>query len=275
MKLTIQSTDSTPPYQFAGAGHDISIPLHFNGPQPNTYGVPPARAKAFEGQGFVGDVRQGGSCNFEEFRFIAHCNGTHTECIGHITSERIYLPDCLKESFFLASLISITSEHGQTCKEHYDPMIHPEDLLITEANLKLALADVSEVFLSALIIRTLPNTSAKCTRDYMEVPPPFFTHEAMQYIVDLGVQHLLVDIPSIDRMFDEGKLSNHHIYWQVPQGQHSPDPYSRKEASVTEMIYVPDAISDGRYLLNLQTASFVSDASPSKPVIYPFVESKG
>jgi hypothetical protein len=34
------------------------------------------------------------------------------------------------------------------------------------------------------------------------------------------------------------------------------------------MIYVPDEISDGEYLLNLQIAPFVSDASPSRPVLF-------
>ena len=34
------------------------------------------------------------------------------------------------------------------------------------------------------------------------------------------------------------------------------------------MIYVPNDIDDGMYLLNLQIASFENDASPSKPVLY-------
>jgi arylformamidase len=34
------------------------------------------------------------------------------------------------------------------------------------------------------------------------------------------------------------------------------------------MIYVPNSIFDGTYLLNIQIASFENDASPSKPVLY-------
>ena len=34
------------------------------------------------------------------------------------------------------------------------------------------------------------------------------------------------------------------------------------------MIYVDDKIKDGHYLLNLQIPSFVSDAAPSRPIIY-------
>ncbi|HNB56593.1 MAG TPA: cyclase family protein, partial [bacterium] len=64
---------------------DISIPVYFDGLQPNTYGVPVASARAYEDGKFVGDVRRGGSCNFEEYRIVPHCNGTHTECVGHIS----------------------------------------------------------------------------------------------------------------------------------------------------------------------------------------------
>jgi hypothetical protein len=34
------------------------------------------------------------------------------------------------------------------------------------------------------------------------------------------------------------------------------------------MIYVPENIEDGIYLLNIQIASFETDASPSKPILY-------
>ena len=34
------------------------------------------------------------------------------------------------------------------------------------------------------------------------------------------------------------------------------------------MIYVDEKIEDGKYLLNLQIPSFVSDAAPSRPLIF-------
>ena len=72
---------------------DISIPLRFNGPQPNAYGVEPASASACEYGSLVGDTRRGGRVNFERVSFVPHCNGTHTECVGHITNERISVRD--------------------------------------------------------------------------------------------------------------------------------------------------------------------------------------
>ena len=43
---------------------------------------------------------------------------------------------------------------------------------------------------------------------------------------------------------------------------------ARFNCTITEMIYVNDAVKDGSYILNLQFASFENDASPSKPVLY-------
>jgi hypothetical protein len=106
----------------------------------------------------------------------------------------------------------------------------------------------------------------------LENIPPFFSLEAMQFIVETGVKHLLVDLPSIDRIFDEGRLLNHRIFWNV-----EPDAFETNEKSlihntITELIYVPNEIEDGNYLLNLQIAPFASDASPSRPILFEIPE---
>ena len=75
------------------------------------------------------------------------------------------------------------------------------------------------------------------------------------------VKHLLIDLPSVDREKDGGKLLSHHAFWQVPENP-------RMEATISELIYVPDEIKDGQYLLELQFAPFDNDASPSRPVLY-------
>ena len=120
-------------------------------------------------------------------------------------------------------------------------------------------------FLKALIIRTLPNLEKKKKRDYMNNAPAFLSIEAMQYIVGLGVEHLLVDIPSVDRLFDEGHLSSHNIFWETKNKEFS---LTTKHKTITEMIFVPEDVKDGTYLLNLQIPAFVSDAAPSRPILY-------
>lgn len=250
-------------------GHDLSIPLDFHGPQPNAYGVPRAEARTYEDGGFVGDVRRGGGCNFEAYRLIPHCHGTHTEGVGHIAARRISVHEILDRSLFPATLVTLAPEDACATGETYDPDPAPGDRFLTRARLEAALADADPAFLEALVIRTLPNDPHKRFRDYMREPPPFFSLDAMRLLVERGVRHLLLDLPSVDRALDEGKLSAHHVFWNVPQGSHEVDPQAFSRKTITEMIFVDDAIPDGEYLLSLQMAPFVADAAPSRPWLFP------
>lgn len=241
---------------------DISIPLRFNGPQPNAYGVEPASSKACEAGEMVGDTRRGGSVNFERVSFIPHCNGTHTECVGHITNERISVRDCLQDVFMAAVLVSVEAEN-----------IDGEQILdkagLINAMGALTYARATDTEPTALIIRTLPNDDSKLTRAYGEGNiPPFFSIDAIEYIVESGFKHLLVDLPSIDRIYDEGKLANHRIFWNVEPGSFETNTATRIHSTITELIYVPSQVEDGEYLLNLQIAPFESDAAPSRPILF-------
>jgi arylformamidase len=258
----------------------IAIPLLFNGAQPNAYGVENAASKPYEAGKLVGDTRRGGSCNFEQVKFIPHCNGTHTECVGHITNERISVHDCLKDVFIPAALISVKPENALESGETYAVELSENDRLITQKAIGNALSNLEKnnpkskiQNPKSLIVRTLPNDESKLAQTYLENIPPFFSTEAMKFIAESGVKHLLVDMPSIDRIFDEGKLSNHRIFWNVQQGAFETNEKSLIQNTITELIYVPNEIADGNYLLNLQIAPFASDASPSRPILFNIIES--
>ena len=258
---------------------DISIPLDFYGEQPNAFGVQKAFSKPCEAESLIGDTRRGGSCNFEQITFIPHCNGTHTECLGHITHERISVRDCLKHTFISAVLISIEAKNSRDTDETYVVELNENDRLISRNAIEKALQNlenskfkIQNSKFGALIIRTLPNDESKKKRGYLENIPPFFSAEAMHLIVEKDIKHLLVDMPSIDRTFDEGKLSNHRIFWNVEQGSFEINSKSRVNSTVTELIYVPNEIEDGFYFLNLQIASFVADASPSRPLLFKVLQ---
>ena len=85
--------------------------------------------------------------------------------------------------------------------------------------------------------------------------------EAAQLLVDKGVDHLLIDLPSVDRERDAGALLAHKAFWNYKGPL-------RKKATITEFIFVPNTIEDGTYFLNIQLAPFENDASPSRPVLY-------
>ena len=253
---------------------DISIPLDFGGAQPNAYDVEKATAKAFETENLIGDTRRGGSCNFEQIKFIPHCNGTHTECVGHITNARISVHECLKDSLILATLISVAPKKAPETGDTYSVNLEETDQLITRKTIETALekqkAKCKDLKSEALIIRTLPNDESKLTKTYLREMPPFFSTEAMNLIADLDIKHLLVDLPSIDRLFDGGKLSNHRSFWNVESGKFELNEKGLINNTITELIFVPDSVSDDDYLLNLQIAAFVSDASPSRPRLFKF-----
>ncbi|MDH3529129.1 MAG: cyclase family protein [Acidobacteriota bacterium] len=265
---------------------DLSIPLRFGADQPNVYGVDQSASKPCEYGNFVGDTRLGGSVNFEEYRFIPHCNGTHTECVGHITEERISVRDCLRDVFSESLLVSVKPENAIESGENYPYEVESRDEFVTHVNLENAISntlmnhgtetngrekirpDGVAFNPRSLIIRTLPNDNSKLTRRYDKPVPPFFSNDAIAYVVESGFKHLLVDLPSIDRLYDDGMLSNHRIFWAVEPESRTLNRDSRRESTVTELIYVPDEIKDGRYILNLQIAPFEADAAPSRPVLF-------
>ena len=116
----------------------------------------------------------------------------------------------------------------------------------------------------ALLIRTLPNNSTKKYRQYSNTNPPYVEASVMNTLYDMGIRHFMIDTPSVDKELDEGILAAHHQFWNYPKNP-------RKDATITELIYVPPSISDGFYMMNLQIASFENDASPSKPTLYKFI----
>lgn len=243
---------------------DISIPLRFGGPQPNAYGVGEASGEPCRAGDLIGDTRQGGSCNFEQYTFIAHCNGTHTECVGHITKERISVRDCLRDVLMSALVVSVRPVGAMDSGDSYACEFEDSNVLVSAASLREVIGDRKA---DALVIRTLPNEESKLSRKYNDSSVPFLSNDAVRLVNELGFTHLLVDLPSIDRLSDEGKLSNHRIFWGMEPGSHERPSAEHCAKTVTELIYVPEAIADGIYELNLQIAPFESDAAPSRPLL--------
>jgi kynurenine formamidase len=247
----------------------IAIPLDFGGRQPNHFDAPLAVAQTYEANGFIGDTRRGGSCNVQTLTLTPHCNGTHTECAGHITEKRLSIHALSPEPFVFAALISVTPQKAETTQENYDPPLSPEDRVISLEAFGERLHKAAEEKIQALILRTLPNPEEKKFTRYTQAPPPFLTSPAIQAMSELPIRHLLVDIPSIDKMFDEGKLSGHHIFWGMAENVRKQDFELLQRRTITEMVYIPDSAPDGFYLLNLQVAPFVTDAAPSNPILFP------
>ena len=225
---------------------DISLPIQANEENPLAWYLTEPTIEPVQMEDWVGKVSEGASVNFNNIYFNPHGHGTHTESFGHISEEFYSVNDALKTFFFIAEVISVnTTEVG-------------EDEVIFEETIRQALNRKTP---EAIVIRTFPNTSEKKMKHWSNTNWPFLHEKAAHYLREIGVKHLLIDLPSIDQEMDEGKLLAHKAFWNYPENP-------RKDCTITELIYVPNSIVDGEYLLNLQMASFHNDASPSKPVLY-------
>ena len=118
-------------------------------------------------------------------------------------------------------------------------------------------------------MRTRPNRADKRVHDYSAETPPYLTREAAGLLVERGIAHLVVDLPSLDRSRDEGRLTAHRIFFGLPPASTALAEATRPEATVTELAFVPDEVRDGAYLLELQVPALAGDAVPSRPLLYP------
>jgi arylformamidase len=234
---------------------DLAVELDFAGPQPRHFGAPRASARAYEtpGFGFKGSVERGAGCNCEVITLIPHCNGTHTECAGHLTRERLD-----------AWRVAPEAPDGEST----EPAPQPGEQLVTRRSLERSWPAAAALVPQALVIRTLPNTPDKRARDYTGQIPPYLSQEAAQLLVSRGILHLVVDVPSIDRAHDAGRLTAHRIFFGLPRGAVQLAAVARAGATITELAYVPDSVPDGPYLLELQVPALRGDAVPSRPLLY-------
>ncbi|MCJ7466786.1 MAG: cyclase family protein [Maribacter sp.] len=229
---------------------DISLSIRGDAANVNAWYLDHPKITPHTESDFVGKVSEGASTNFNDIWFNPHAHGTHTECVGHITAEFHSVNQNRNRFFFLAEVVTIAPEKVQN------------DFVISKKQLAHALKDKNR---EAVVIRTLPNTKQKLSRHYSNTNPPYLAKEAAQFLADQNVEHLLIDLPSVDKEKDGGQLLAHKAFWNLEGNV-------REQATITEFIYVENNIRDGAYFLELQIAPFENDASPSRPVLYKIEE---
>lgn len=218
----------------------------------SAFNIPNAKYYDYQDGAFVGSMERGAPCNLESITFTPHGNGTHTECIGHIVEDQYFVNEQIQVSWLTASLQSASPSP-----------IGPSDLQIEEKDIDWDILGLPEV--NALIIRTLPNSIDKKKFQCSGTNPPFLSSELTGKLASHGIDHLLVDLPSIDKEEDQGVLAAHNAFWNTGGAL-------RLSASITEFIFVPSDLEDGLYALDLNVARFQSDAAPSRPTIFGLKE---
>ncbi len=248
--------------------HSLAIEQHFDGRQPRWFGAPPARSEALHSGAFSGRVTAGASCNCSTLQLTPHCDGTHTECVGHLTAEPLDALRVVPAGLLPALLISITPQRATDSGEGSDPAPLPNDALITRAALLAAWPASLPFAPRALLIRTLPNDARKHWRDYAQQPAGYLSREAAQLLVERGIEHLVLDVPSADRAEDQGRLCAHRIFFGLPSGSTRLADARRAQCTITELTFIDNAIADGVWLLALQVPALGGDALPSRPLLY-------
>lgn len=228
---------------------DLSQPLHAGPGQLRAWWVDPVRMDPVVMGNKRFAVADGAPVNFRNVFFNPHGHGTHTESVGHIAREVHPVGNLFKRYFFTATVISVEPEHRGA------------DGVITLEGMQDALrVDRPE----ALVLRTLPSGTDASHRDWSGTNPPYIEAAACKWLRDIGVLHLLLDLPSVDREEDAGALAAHHAFWGHPNT-------TDLQRTITELIRVPDSVEDGDYLLELQLPHFMNDAAPSRPLLYAII----
>ena len=229
---------------------DLSIQNNFSGNAPTFFNSLQPSNKPLISENFVGDVKQGGSCNVPVVSLNIHCTGTHTECEGHVNNSNVSVVDACPIGLIPAILITVEPELLIDTNESYHVRCDGE-LVITKKSIQKKIRELH----SGLIIRTIPNDKSKISRNYDKMIAPFFTNQAIDYIGSQGVEHLLVDLPSVDKANDDGKLGNHKRFFKYGK-------------TISELLFIEDSLSDGFGFLQIQIPNWSLDAAPSRPIFY-------
>ncbi len=229
----------------------ISVPIKEGDENPNCYWAEPVKFETIKSGNFIGSVREGGPVNYQKLQITPHGNGTHIEGYGHITSSGATINKQLQSFHFYCKLITVTPTK-----------VANGDLVIKLTN-ELKTLDYTHI--KAIALRTLPNNSNKLTKNYSGNNPPYVDYELIRFFVTKGIDHLLIDLPSIDREEDNGALLAHNEFWGTPDNL-------RENCTITELIFVDANVSDDNYLLNFQMINLEMDAAPCNPTLYKIIK---
>ena len=229
--------------------YDISIPMGGKHTGVKAWYLESPEISPVKDGDFIGEVAQGSSVNFRNISFNPHSHITHTECMGHIHETVFSVNENMKEYYFVTELISVTPEEVN------------EDRLISKEQLQQQLNGKRP---KAVIIRTLPNEDDKLSQNYSHTNPTYLHWEAASWLNEIGIEHLLIDTPSVDREQDDGELKAHKAFWGYPDT-------ARLHCTISEFVFIKNEIKDGMYFMNMQTAPIENDATPSRPILHKMI----
>jgi kynurenine formamidase len=236
------------------------MPLDGSGPR--WFDAPPAHSWPHRVGSFSGNVLTGASCNCRNVQLTPHGSGTHTEGVGHLTSDEHHALRVIPTGLLPALLLRIDARAATDCGESADHPPQAGDRLLCAASVAAAWPSNLPFAPLALVLAC-----------HWDGEPPYLSRECAQWIVTRGIRHLIVELPSLDRLADEGCLTAHRIFFGLPRrAAQARLPLSsealRVDATVTELAQVPDGVATGIGFVQIQVPPMQGDALPSRPLWY-------
>src|SRR6185369_1916224 len=247
----------------------LALELDFESTHPRHFGAPAASSTPFRTEGFEGEVILGASCNCNSITLIPHCNGTHTESVSHLTLQQVPLHRFVPFEPIPALLLTVLpravedrpgSANGS---DDTDPSPQAGDHLLARDDLLAAWQPHASFPARALLLRT--------RADLKTSNPPYLSRQFARELVMRGIEHLVVDLPSVDRTRDEGRLTAHRVFFVLPPDCTDRALATRAACTTTQLANFPARLRDGPCALQLQLPAFSGDAVPSRPVHLPLI----
>lgn len=228
---------------------------------PQAYGIPPASSTFYKVNGRDVSLSAGAPINCSTLQITPHGNGTHTECSSHVAANETRIDRVSPKELLVAELITLRCEPLIASRETGPASARNDDDIITGKAIDTALSELDDG-LQALIVRV--DGVSTPHRNWSGTNPPYLTREAATALVRHGIEHLVIELPSIDREQDGGELLAHRAFWMIDEEGSE----RARTCTLTEMAFVPREVPDGPCVLRLDVIALPLDAAPSRPIIY-------
>lgn len=241
---------------------DCSRPLAFDDTDASLFGAGFPGRNPLVVDDWIGRVGHGAPVNVDRLDLVPHCHGTHTETAGHLTREPLHHADLPSDGPVPSTLATVGTVRGDEAAVEAGPACRPSDRVITADRVRDVLDRADPAFLEGLVLRTREFRVA-------DAHPTYLTAPAAGILSALGIMHLVLELPSIDRPEDGARLAAHRAWWQFGDDRPGRPAPGRRLATLTELAVLPPHAADGCYLLDLHTPSMRTDAVPSRPLLIP------
>jgi arylformamidase len=249
----------------------LARPVRFDGGGPRHFGAPAAHSRPYAAPGFSGEVRRGASCNCATIELTPHCNGTHTESVAHLVDEPLDVCDLVPLGLMPALVVSAAPVDASATDEDSDPAPQAGDRLLTRGAVLAGWPATLPFAPRALVLRS---AAGEADHDGPgedadgDAVAPYLSRQLVGELVARGIEHLVVDLPSIDRGHDGGRLCGHRLFFGLPPGSTRLAQATRRACTVTEYARIPAALADGPCALQLTLPRLAGDAVPSRPLAF-------